>query len=50
MKKGLKKRVKEVMEKYKQDNSKVQDDKPVSPKNTPKPSGGFTARPDKKRG
>lgn len=51
MKKGLKKRVKEVMEKYKKNNETVQNSQPISSsKNTTRPSGGFTARPDKKRG
>ncbi len=50
MNKGLKKRVKEVMEKYKKDNENVDNSQPIPTKNTPKPSGGFTARPNKKRG
>ena len=50
MKKGLKKRVKEVMEKYKSEKENVQNEQPLPPKQTPKKSGGFTSRPDKKRG
>lgn len=50
MNKKLKKKVKEVLEKYKADNEQVKNDQPVPAKHIPKQQGGFTARPDKKRG
>jgi gas vesicle protein len=50
MKKNVKKRVKEAMEKYNSEKEKVQNEQPFSPKPLSKQNGGFTTRPDKKRG
>ena len=50
MKKKLKKRVKEILEKFKSDTEQVNKDQPVPAKNIPKQQGGFIVRPDKKRG
>ncbi len=50
MKKSVKKRVKEAMEKYKPEKEKIPNEQQFSPKSAPKQSSGFTARPDKKRG